>query len=203
MDRMVGCLVVGDSWSSAVVAGEGDRMGWPLLLGIPDEMRQAVAGSTAAQWAADVEGRLTRAAQTEAYVVILSLLGNDAFAALSDGTVTPEEVSAGVSALRRVIETVRKFHTIVLLYADPFGGRDLRSAIACPLLNAAICSALPAGVETFDTRTVLLPEHFDGRDIHPNHAGHEAIAAGLRELLTANLRGMFGAIEQEQEAGRR
>jgi len=183
---MVGCLVVGDSWSSAVVAGEGDHAGWPLNLGIAGEMRQAVAGSTAAQWAADFDGRLTRAAQTQAETVILSLLGNDAFAALADGTVTPDEVIAGVTALRYVVETVRKGRTIVLLYADPFCGRDPRSAIACPLLNSAICGALPAGVETFDTRSVLRPEHFDGRDIHPNRAGHEAIAAGLRDMLTAN-----------------
>jgi hypothetical protein len=161
-------------------------MGWPLMLGISDDMRQAVAGSTAAQWAADFDGRLTRAAQTPADAVILSLLGNDAFAALADGTVTPEEISAGVSALRRTVETVRKARTIVLLYADPFGGRDIRSAIVCPLLNAAIVSTLPPGVETFDTRSVLRPEHFDGSDIHPNRAGHEAIATGLREMLTAN-----------------
>ena len=179
-------LVVGDSWSSAVVAGEGDRIGWPLMMGIADNMRQAVAGSTAAQWAADFEGRLTRAAQTQADVVILSLLGNDAFAAIADGTVTPGEVQDGVLALRRVIEAVRKARTIVLLYADPFSGRDIKSAIACPLLNAAICGALPDGVETFDTRHVLLPEHFDGRDIHPNRIGHEAIAEGLHKMLTIN-----------------
>jgi len=186
MNALVGCMVVGDSWSSAVVAGEGDRGGWPLMLGIPDEMRQAIAGSTAAQWAADFDGRLTRAEQTKAETVVLSLLGNDAFSALADGTVTPEEVSAGVAALRRVVGTVHKARTIVLLYADPFCGRYLRTAIACPLLNAAICGALPEGVETFDTRTVLRAEHFDGRDIHPNRAGHEAIAAGLREMLGAN-----------------
>lgn len=93
-----------------------------------------------------------------------------------------------MSALRRVIEVVRKARTIVLLYADPFCGRDLRSAVACPLLNSAIRSALPTGVETFDTRTVLRPEHFDGRDIHPNRDGHEAIAAGLLDMLTANNR---------------
>jgi hypothetical protein len=180
---MQNCLIVGDSWSSAVVAGEGDRMGWPLMLGIRDDMRQAVAGSTAAQWAADFDGRLTRAAQTPADVVILSIIGNDVFAALSDGIVTPAEISAGLSALRRMVETVRKDRTIVLLYADPFGGRDIRSAVACPLINAAICGVLPDGAETFDTRAVLRPEHFDGSDIHPNRAGHEAIAAGLQEML--------------------
>jgi lysophospholipase L1-like esterase len=180
-------LALGDSWSSAVVAGEGDRAGWPLMLGIPDEMRQGVAGSTAAQWAADFDGRLTKAAQTEADVVILSLLGNDAFAALADGSVTPDELVAGVTNLRRVVATVRKARTIVLLYADPFCGADIKYAVMCPLLNAAICAALPSGVETFDTRTVLRAEHFDGRDIHPNRVGHEAIAAGLRELIAGGL----------------
>lgn len=186
MNALVGCLVLGDSWSSAVVAGEGDRAGWPLMLGIPDDMRQAVGGSTAAQWAADFDGRLTLAAQTPAYTVILSLLGNDAFAALSDGSVTPDELVAGATALRWVIETARKARTIVMLYADPFSGTDQKAAVVCQLLNAAIEYSLPNGVETFDTRTVLRPEHFDGHDIHPNRAGHEAIAAGLRDMLTAN-----------------
>jgi len=176
-------LVIGDSWSSAVVAGEGDSAGWPLMLGIPDEMRQAVSGSTAAQWAADFDGRLTKAAHTKADVVILSLLGNDAFAALADGTVTPQEVVSGLVNLRYVIGAVQKARTIVLLYADPFCGRDVRSAIACPLLNAAIRATLPICVEAFDTRTVLRPGHFDGVDIHPNRAGHEAIAAALKDAI--------------------
>jgi lysophospholipase L1-like esterase len=180
---MKNVLVIGDSWSSAVVAGEGDRAGWPLILGIPDDMRQAVSGSTAAQWAANFDGRLTKAANTPADVVILSLLGNDAFAALADGVATPQEIMAGVSALRHVIETVRKSRTIVLLYADPFCGSDIRKAVACSLLDMAIVSALPDGVEKLDLRTVLGPQHFDGVDIHTNKAGHEAIAAAVEAAV--------------------
>jgi lysophospholipase L1-like esterase len=176
-------LVVGDSWSSAVVAGEGDRAGWPLILGIPDDMRQAVSGSTAAQWSADFDGRLTKATQTPADVVIISLLGNDAFAALADGVATPQEIIAGVKALQHVIETVRKPRTIVLLYADPFCGSDIRKAIACSLLNVAIGTAVPDGVEALDLRTVLGSQHFDGVDIHPTRAGHEAIAAAVEVLM--------------------
>jgi lysophospholipase L1-like esterase len=176
-------IVFGDSWSSEVVAGLGDRLGWSYMLGIPDEMRQGVAGSTAAQWAADFEGRLTKVVQTPADVVILSLLGNDAFAALADGVATPQEIVAGVAALRHVIETVRKPRTIVLLYADPFCGSDIRKAIACSLLNVAIGTAVPDGVEILDLRTVLGPQHFDGVDIHPNKAGHEAIARRIAELI--------------------
>jgi lysophospholipase L1-like esterase len=185
---MQSILVIGDSWSSAVVAGEGDRAGWPLILGIPDDMRQAVSGSTAAQWAADFEGRLTKAAQTQADAVILSLLGNDAFAALADGVATPQEIIAGVKALRHVIETVRKPRTIVLLYADPFCGSDIRKALACSLLNVAIETATPEGVEILDLRTVLGPQHFGGTDIHPTRAGHEAIAAAVGAAVKAAVR---------------
>ena len=182
---MQNVLVIGDSWSSAVVAGEGDRAGWPLLLGIPDEMRQAVSGSTAAQWAANLDGRLTKAAQTPADVVIISLLGNDAFAALADGVATPQEIIAGIAALRHVIEAVRKPRTIVMLYADPFCGSDIRKAIACSLLNVAIVTAIPGGVEILDLRTVLGPQHFDGADIHPTRAGHEASAAAVEAAVKA------------------
>jgi len=154
------------------------------MLGLRSDMRQAVAGSTAAQWAADWGGRLTRAVNTPAKTVIVSLLGNDAFAAMADAMVTPQEVADGAAALRRVVEAVRKERTIVLLYADPFCGRHWDAAVACPLLNLAIRSTLPEGVETFDTRKILGESHFDGRDIHPNRAGHEAIAEALRAVLT-------------------
>ena len=183
MSSLPDCLVIGDSWSSAVVAGEGDRAGWPLILGIPDDLRQAVSGSTAAQWAGDFEGRLTRASQTRADVAIISLLGNDAFAAVADGRVTSEEVDQGVAALRAVITSAGKKRTIVLLYTDPSGGEDKRSAVVCSLLNAAIRGALPPRAEYFDTQSVLRPEHFNWPDIHPNKEGHQAIAAGLREML--------------------
>jgi len=176
-------LVIGDSWSSAVVAGNDNHGGWPVLLGILADLRQAVAGSTAKQWAMDFEGRLSKAAATDADVAILSLLGNDVFAALGDGIITPAEISDGITNFRSVVERVRKKRTIVILYTDPFFGRDKRFAYICPLLNATIRLSCPSGVEFFDTSLVLRPEHFDGVDIHPNLKGHEAIAAGLKKVL--------------------
>ena len=175
------CMTVGDSWASGVVAGSG--CGWPLLLGIPDALRQAVSGSTAQQWAMDFDGRLTRAARTQADVVVISLLGNDAMAAMTDGAVTVRDVADGLKHLRCVIEEVRKPRTIVMLYADPFVGLQTRFAVAVQMLNVAICSQLPPGVETFDTRTVLRHEHFDARDIHPNADGHVAIARALGAMI--------------------
>jgi lysophospholipase L1-like esterase len=188
---MAKILIIGDSWASAYVAtetGDIDRDGWPKLLGIPDEMRQGIAGSTAAQWAADFGGNLTRAIQTEADVVIISLLGNDAFAVINSGqTSLPAvfgEIAAGVDNFRKVVESVRKPRTIVIQYTDPFSGNNPMSAVACPLLDAFIKGEVPDGVEVFDTRTVLKPEHFNGHDIHPNMAGHQAIADKLRQLLS-------------------
>lgn len=177
-------LVVGDSWASAVVAGDPEHLGWPSLLGIPPAMRQAVPGSTAAQWDADHKDMLSRAVRTPSDVVIVSLLGNDALQAIADGSVTPDEVSRGLAALFHVFLAFEdRDRVIAMLYADPFSGANATFAIMLPLLNAAIVNMLPAGVETFDTRTVLLPTHFDGKDIHPNLAGHQAIADGLKRLI--------------------
>ena len=72
-------LVIGDSWASAHEADtDNPNAGWPEILGIPSERRQAVAGSTAAQWAADFDGRLSRAIQTPSQAVFVSIGGNDA-----------------------------------------------------------------------------------------------------------------------------
>lgn len=193
-------LTVGDSWASAYVNGVNDA-GWPSILGIPNEMRQAVAGSTAAQWAADYNNWLTQAANTAADVVVISLLGNDVFAALSDGVVTPYEIGGGISNLSKVISIVSKPRTIVFLYTNPFKGRSAeesaRGDIICALLNGAIrvscdrSSVYSSQTSLFDTGLVLQPQHFDGKDIHPNQEGQEMIATALKIILNEDiLRGL-------------
>jgi lysophospholipase L1-like esterase len=180
-------LVIGDSWSSAVVSSatwqEVDRQGWPLILGIPDANRQAVAGSTAAQWAEDYNGWLTRAKNTPADVIILSLLGNDAFAALAGG-ITPQEVADGITNFWRLVTMPHGARKIVLQYTDPFCGTDATKALLCSMLDAVIAEECRmTAVDTFDTKTVLNPEHFTPGSIHPNQAGHQAIADGLAQML--------------------
>lgn len=176
-------LVIGDSWSSAVVAGDSTHGGWPVLLGVPEEMRQAVAGSTARQWANDFDGRLTKAVNTEADVVILSLLGNDAFAAIQDGVITMEEINIALNSMRDVLHAVRKKRNFVLLYTDPFFGTNPTSGVGCALLNSLISWVVPSFVEVVVTSDFLIDANFDGFDIHPNLSGHEAVASFLRHVL--------------------
>ena len=178
-------LVIGDSWASAREEDTGRDAGWPALMGL--EFRQGIAGSTAAQWAGDHKGILTRAKQTESDAVIVSLLGNDARVAVSDGNVTAEEIAAGLRDMRAVVESVQRPLTIVLLYADPFCGNNAQARVGVPLLNGAIrwaCNGLP--VVFADTGAWLTPDHFDGHGIHPTRAGHAVIADRMRELIEAN-----------------
>jgi hypothetical protein len=119
--------------------------------------------------------------------VIVSLLGNDARHAVSDGRVTADEVAAGLRDMRAVVEAAQRPLTIVLLYADPFCGAQAQARVAVPLINGAIrwaCNGIP--VVFADTGTWLTREHFDGRDIHPTRAGHAVIADRMRELIEAN-----------------
>lgn len=181
-------LVIGDSWSSAVVAGNPASGGWPEMIGIPAEMRQAVAGSTAAQWAADFEGRLTKAINTPSDIVILSLLGNDLRAALADGTLTLFELNMAIGSFRHVLHRIveDRRRVLVMLYADPSGG-DRRMAVAVALLNQTI----RASVIGVDFRIHTLPLGFAlgnvdfrrGDGLHANQAGHEHIASFIKEEL--------------------
>ena len=72
---------------------------------------------------------------------------------------------------------VERKHVIVLLYADPFCGKNKQSAIGVPLLNAAIM-AVTSHVPVLYARTQdwLSDIHFDGKDIHPTLMGHELLA---------------------------
>jgi len=176
-------LVLGDSWASAVEADTGRDAGWPQIMGIPDTHRQGISGSTAAEWAADLDGRLTHAMGTQARCVIISLMGNDARAAVEDGRVTARELADALASMRHVVNACRRPRTVVLLYADPYGGTQTQSSIAVPIINAAIRAAcLGLNVVYADTGAWLQPEHFDGRDIHPTRAGHQVIAERMRAL---------------------
>ena len=170
-------LSIGDSWLK-VVAGGGTP--WPDIIGADN---QGISGSTAAEWAADRDGRLTKAKNTEADVVIISLMGNDARHAVADGVVTTNEIVAALRNMRTVIETVLRPLTIVLLYADPFCGDNAQARMGVPLLNGAIKFACDMPVVFLDTSKFLGREHFDGTDIHPNRAGHEMIAIKAQEII--------------------
>jgi len=170
-------LAIGDSWIDCA---------WPVIMGILKPRRQGVSGSTAAQWASDYNGMLSRAVDTKADTVIISLLGNDARDAVSDGVVTLKERVDGVTNLNKVVKAVKRKHTIVLLYADPFCGRDPRAAKGIVLLNKAIRLACNGSdVDFADTGDCLTPAHFDGVDIHPNKDGQVAIAKMMTKLLGA------------------
>lgn len=178
-------LVVGDSWASAFV---GDTKvpdgGWPLLMGVPKTHRQAVAGTTAQQWSQNHNHMLNNAMLTKGQILILSLMGNDMFAALKDGTVTLAEMFIALTSMRKVVSTLLRRRTFVFLYSDPYWGEKEGAAEIVAQLNGAIQAAcLGLGVEFFDTAAVLRKEHFDGVDIHPNTAGQKAIADGLMHTL--------------------
>lgn len=178
-------LIVGDSWSSAVVAGDPSHRGWSALLGIPMERNLAVAGSTAVEWAGNYRHYAMNAAAVAADTLILSLGGNDAFQAHSDGVITVTEIFEAVTALRRVLTGLRRKRMLVLLYADPYCGANPGAVKGLTYLNMGIelsCAGLHE-VELVDLREVLNKEHFDGYDIHPNLAGHEVIAAGIKRRL--------------------
>lgn len=175
-------LVIGDSWASAYEADTDNQYaGWPEILGIPSERRQAVPGSTAAQWAADFDGRLTRAIATPAEAVFVSIGGNDV------GNLRGfADASRAIFNIRKVVGSFSGRPTLVMLYANPFpGNAEVEAAVG--MLNGAIryaCKGLK--VTFFHSGNFLLPEHFLQRhdhDIHPTRAGWALVADAIADFL--------------------
>jgi lysophospholipase L1-like esterase len=151
----------------------------------------AASGSTAAQWSADSGGRLTKVCGCDADVAAGSLGGNDAFAALADGTVTDGEKIVALASLFHVLMRLRRKRVILMLYPDPFQGSRPDAAAGHRQLVEAIravasyANEINGNVVLLDLSEVLGPEHFDGEDIHPNEDGYAAMAAAVRKLIAA------------------
>ena len=172
-------LVVGDSWAAGHVSDDGSDNGWTVMLGIPQELRQGVDGTTAAEWAADVGGRLSNALATPCDAILVCLGGNDAFAAWSDKRITSDEI-AGVAANTAAVVAAllgKGVPVYVLLYANPWPN-DWQARLAVFGLNNTIAFKMPSSVNVLRSAEVLsLPEHWANNDYHPSYAGHKALAA--------------------------
>lgn len=176
-------LVIGDSWASAHESDTDNQYaGWPEILGVAPDLRQAVAGSTAAEWAGDRDGQLSRAIATPAPVALISLGGNDL-----GNLRTFSDASTAIFNLRKVIGSFHDRKTIVMLYANPFPGRaDAETAVH--LLNRGISFACRGftHVSFLHTDKLLSPEHFlqrNPRDIHPTRAGWQVVADAIRYFV--------------------
>jgi hypothetical protein len=139
-------VVIGDSYSAAREGDTGLDRGWPALLGIPPANRQAISGSTAAQWAVDQNGILTKAKNTAAGTLIVSMLGNDAFAI--EGEIS-NRLQAGIDAyaayndFTAVLKAMARQRNYILLYPDPFSGQRPDFNQGLPFLDGVIDSPLP------------------------------------------------------------
>jgi len=180
-------LVIGDSWSSAVRStptGDVDHQGWPQIWGLPPQYCQGVSGSTAVEWSQNFSNKLAVAIETPADVLIVSLLGNDFIGAAKGDILTPTLSASDIAHYRAVIEVLKKPRTIVIKYADPFGGANKIVKELLPIVNSGIDTAVQglSGVEILDTSTFLTSACFTG-SMHPNLEGGILIMKALKNLL--------------------
>jgi lysophospholipase L1-like esterase len=154
----------------------------------------ALSGSTAVQWAGDIDGRLSDVCESPADIAVGSLGGNDAFAALADGIVTWGEKTSSMISLALVLSRIAaKKPVLLMLYPDPYMGVPDKLPDAADKvrgLNELISSIADVinlsghnPVMLLNLGTVLRPEHFDGLDIHPNEAGYQAMAEAVMDII--------------------
>lgn len=194
-------VLVGDSWLAMWDdASRSDEETCGGLLSIMDRSRfdgvcLAKSGSTAKQWADDFEGRLTRALATECDAYVVSLLGNDAYAAInphSDGgaNVTLAELRTAFDSLVKVLTALKNTgrRVLVLQYTNPYPN-DKFAEMDCNLLNAAIVSiASMAGIKfpdlIFSGLVLDEPGEMSGIGIHPSPVGYAKLATLIEGMLT-------------------
>lgn len=190
-------LIVGDSHAEGYLPHSKIRSNAIAeAVGALPELRLAVSGSTAIDWARDLDGRLTRA-EAHSYgceAALVSLLGNDLFAASADGNVTVAEIAASIAALYEVLHTLSGLpqRLFVLLYGQPFQQPTPEQARGLALLNEAITAcantvALITGnpIEFIDESKILDASDWPGDDIHPFESGYRKIGAELLRRLDA------------------
>ena len=177
-------LVVGDSWGAGHVAEDQTDNGWPVMLGVPPELRQAIDGTTAAQWASDTNGMLSRALNTECDCVVVSLGGNDVMYA--GGKVDFAKVREIVRNLNFVLKrfTEKGKRVLVFGYGNPYPDDPVKSGVV-NAINLGIRWAAFGVADVVSLASVLTePSDFANSDFHPSYAGHHKIAEKIAEIVS-------------------
>lgn len=149
---------------------------WPDVLELINE---GAAGSRTAQWADPVLlNRVTRHAPVD--LVLLHVGANDLFAGM-----LPAEYG---QELERTAQAILASDAALLMLIPPALIWDKHTAMteAYHLESERLCQASPVDAILCgpDLRLVLLPEHYTPPDpVHPNQAGHNAMAAAIGATL--------------------
>ena len=174
-------LIIGDSYAAGKEADTGLTRGWPDILNVPQNLRQAIGGSKASEWAGNVGNCLAKAILTPDDMLVVSLLGND----VPSGICNPVQVIVGIENFHHVLVACasNRKRIFVFLYPDPFFGTNDETRIGTPLINRAIrIGCYGVSVEFVDLENILNKSCFNGVDIHPTRHGHEVIADYIKGI---------------------
>lgn len=153
-------LFIGDSWAAQRVMLDA--------LNIPEELRQGRKGSTAAQWASDYKGWLSKAAATPADAVIISLGGNDA--------INKKEWDKYIlHDMGDIVKIIKLTHEYILLMLYSTSRPEMKCRVHdmnMKILNSFVY--LP-NIRYINTETVL-KDKADFKGIHPSDQGNVKVA---------------------------
>ena len=179
-------LVVGDSWAAGHVGETQSDDGWPVMMGVPSELRQGIDGSRACDWAADVGGCLTKALATPCEAVLVSLGGNDAFSAWNDKKITTAEYLSMQTSLSNVVAKLEtKGVPIYVMKYSTAPQASWPDLIGLMGLNLSIQLACPETVVPVQSSVSLSdPVCWCPADrIHPSLEGHRRLASYIEKVV--------------------
>lgn len=185
-------ILCGDSYAAGRLAGTttDGELARQLRRLAPDNVieEQAVSGSTASEWArGKYKARLQAISARSDCAAVVSIGGNDVFAALKDGKITMEELAALARDTLSVATMLSmSMPTYVLIYPVPQFLREVKLANigrkAIALMYHGICAA--TGATAVDLSAPLgMAQCWQGADVHPNEAGYRAMAHAVMQAI--------------------
>ena len=186
---MTDLLCIGDSWIEC-----DEDYKWPVLLGVPPSLRQGVGGTTAHQWASDHNGMLTRAINTPADDVFVSVGGNDLRNALADFIKSRDKAKFGLAVKAMQADTAsviarfaKRDRVFVIQYDASIRVQPVYALLSQwgnRMVEQAAVSVAGARIIMARFDTVLAgPADFQSDGFHPSKRGHQKIAAYMTTLL--------------------
>jgi len=179
-------LILGDSHAKARTPDGKDTDLIAETLEVPTSLRLAVSGSMARHWRENREGWLDKAkalaADPATEAAFISLGGNDLFRDYADGIITAEEARAILDDIKEVLASFT-LPIYLLIYGDPYCGRDIRAVLAVIGIDMALTSLAKQLKNVYVIREsqILSNEDWCGTDIHPNSSGYIKIAEAIRK----------------------
>ena len=179
-----------DSWAAGLVAGSEFEGSYLDVLGISEENRMGVCGTSAAWWANDETGKLQKMLNSSTRTWLMWIGGNDLLTLIEHKKhVVPDDWLQVKDNIRRILELCSLWGKQLCIGIYPDCLLDDTMKLEVDRMNRVLLLATSFLVWPRQAPKFFVPgltrEHFEPGDMHPTKQGHWVLAQEFTEFLAA------------------